>query len=77
MKKMHIHWDIEGDFLEVRFGKSTKSYYEEIDSDIFERRDEKTNKVKGFAFFNVQKRKEKEVKDIAVDIPSEAGITAP
>ncbi len=76
MKKMHIHWDAEGDFLEVRFGKPTKSYYDEIDSDVFERRDEKTNKVKGFAFFNVQKRKLKQPKDIVVNIPSEAGISA-
>ena len=26
--KMFLHWDAEGDFLEVRFGKPTPSYYD-------------------------------------------------
>lgn len=68
-EKMFIHYDAEGDFLEVRFGKPSESYYEEMGDDVFERRDEKTDDVKGYAFFNVQKRKEKQPKDIEVDIP--------
>lgn len=73
---MFIHWDPEGDFLEVRFGKPTPSYYEEIDNDIFERRNEKTGKVVGYAFFNVQKRKNKQPQDLAVDIPIKIGIAS-
>ena len=69
-QKMHIHWDPEGDHLEVRFGKPTPSYYEEVGGDVFERRDEKTGKVVGFAFFNVQKRKTKVLQDIIVDLPA-------
>lgn len=69
-QKMHIHWDPEGDHLEVRFGKPTPSYYEEVGDDVFERRDEKTGKVMGFAFFNVQKRKAKVLQDIVVDLPA-------
>ena len=72
-QKMHIHWDSEGDHLEVRFGKPTPSYYEEAGNDVFERRDEKTGKIVGFAFFNVQKRKTKVLQDIVVDIPATLG----
>ena len=69
-EKMFIHYDAEGDFLEIRFGKPSESYYEEIGDDVFERRDEKTDDVRGYAFFNVQKRKEKQPEDIEVDIPA-------
>lgn len=68
-EKMFIHFDPEGDFLEVRFGKPTASYYEDLGDDIFERRDEKTNHVKGYAIFNVIKRQVKSIKDIEVDVP--------
>ena len=68
-QKLYIHYDPEGDFLEVRFGKATPSYYEDRGDDVFERHDEKTKKIKGYAFFNVQKRKEKELQDIEVIIP--------
>ena len=68
-EKMFIHYDIEGDFLEVRFGKPAPSYYEDKGNDTFERRDDKTDEVKGYAFFNVKKRKEKQPQDIEVDMP--------
>jgi len=54
---MFIHWDAEGDFLEVRFGKPTPSYYEDNGDDVFERRDEETGEVRGYAFFNFMKKK--------------------
>lgn len=65
---MIIHWDAEGDFLEVRFGKPTAAYYEDLGNDVFERRDEKTGKMKGYAFFNVVKKAKKEPQDISVDL---------
>ena len=68
-KKMHIHWDSEADHLEVFFQKSSSSYYEDLGDDIFQRKDEKTGKIIGYAFFNVQKRKKKSPLDIVVDIP--------
>ena len=52
-KKMYIHYDPKGDFLEVRFERVTPSYYEDLGDDVFERRDEKTNRVMGYAFFNI------------------------
>jgi hypothetical protein len=74
-QKMNIHWDAEGDHLEVRFGKSKPSYYEDVGNDIFERRDEETNKIIGYAFFNVLKRKKQFPQDIEVDLPT--GVEAP
>jgi len=64
--KMHIYYDAEGDFLEVRFGKPTPSYYEDLGDDTFERRDEKTGVIKGYAFYNIKKRKIS--KDIELDM---------
>jgi len=66
---MQIHWDAAGDFLEVRFGKPTPSYYDDLGNDIFERHDNATGEVKGYAFFNVQKRKQKSPQDIEVNVP--------
>jgi len=68
--KMHIHYDKEGDYLEVRFGKPTPSYYQEISNDVFERKDEKTGKTIGYAFYNVEKRKKNHIKDIEVALPT-------
>ena len=67
---MQIRWDASGDFLEVRFGKVTPSYYEDLGDDVFERHDETTGEIKGYAFFNVQKRKQKSLQDIEVSMPS-------
>jgi len=54
--KMNIYYDDEGDFLEIQIGELTPSYYEEISDGVFERIDEKTRKVKGFAVFSFRKR---------------------
>jgi hypothetical protein len=67
--KMFIHYDAKADFLEIRFGKATPAYYEEIEKDLFLRRDEKTKKVTGYAIFNIQRRK-KSVQSLSVPIPS-------
>ncbi|MEK6951095.1 MAG: DUF2283 domain-containing protein [Nanoarchaeota archaeon] len=66
-QKLHIHWDPEGDHLEVRFGEAKPSYYEDLGDDVFERRDEETDQIMGYAFFNVQKRKQ--LCDLEVEMP--------
>lgn len=67
--KLHIHYDAEGDYLEIRFGQAKRSYDEYIGNDTFERRDRQTDGVFGYAFYNVTKRQEKEPSDIAVPLP--------
>ena len=68
-KKLHIHFDPEGDYLEVRFGNQTRSYFEMIGQDAFVRHDESSGEIKGYAFFNIQKRKDKILRDLEVEIP--------
>ena len=71
--KLNIYYDEEGDFLELRIGKPTSSTYNNIGNDIFERIDDKTGKVKGFAIFNFKKRTEK-LKNIDVSLPVELKV---
>ena len=71
--KLHIYYDQEGDFLELRIGKPTVSVYNNIGNDLFQRIDEKTGKVKGFAIFNFKKRTEK-LKNIDVTLPVELKV---
>ena len=65
---MHIHYDNEGDYLEIRVGKPKEGYFNEVGNDMFERIDEKTGKVIGLAIFNFKKRTKK-FKDIDVCLP--------
>tara|TARA_Y100000310_G_scaffold293903_1_gene323896 strand:+ start:142 stop:378 length:237 start_codon:yes stop_codon:yes gene_type:complete len=56
MKNYEIHYDEEADFLEVFFGEPTQSTAEEIEADVFVRRDEQTNEVKSVMIFGFKKR---------------------
>ena len=65
---MHIYYDNESDYLEIRFGEPTESRYEKIGPDTYVRIDEKTGKKKGYAIFNIQKSTSK-LKELNVEIP--------
>lgn len=67
--KMHVYYDTESDYLEIRFGEPTESYYDKIGEDTFIRIDEKTGEIKGYAIFNVRKSNNP-LKILDVDIPS-------
>lgn len=67
--KLHIYYDSESDYLEIRFGKPTPSRYEKIGPDTFVRIDEETGEIKGYAIFNVKKSQDP-LKTIDVDIPA-------
>lgn len=69
-QKLFIHFDPEGDYLEVRFGTPTASYFKDRGDDVFERRDEQTDDVVGYSFFNVEKRKKQQPRDIEVALPT-------
>jgi len=58
METYEIHYDEESDFLEVFFGTPTPCLAEEIEPDIFLRRDEKTNEIKSLGIFSFKKRPE-------------------
>ena len=72
---LHIYYDEKGDFLELRIGKPTASYYEDLGNDLFERRDEETEEIKGFAIFNFKKRTNKAM-PIDVDLPVKIKLTS-
>lgn len=66
--KMYIYYDTESDYLEIRFGEPTESYYKKIGPDTFIRIDEKTGEKKGYAIFNVKKGTSP-LRTLEVDIP--------
>ena len=69
-KNVIIRYDKEGDYLEVYFGKIKKGYFKEIKNKFFERIDEETGEVVGYAIFDLTKRKQKFL-DVTIPLPSE------
>jgi len=68
-QKMHIYYDKEADYLEIRFGEPTDSTYSKIGQDTFVRIDKKTGEVRGYAIYNVQKGTGA-LKSIDIEIPA-------
>jgi len=67
--KIDIYYDDEGDFLEITIANPPKeSYCEDVDEDVFIRRDEKTGEVVGIGILNFKKHA-KDLKDILVKVP--------
>lgn len=54
--ELNIYYNEEGDLLELIIGETAPAYYEEIKDGVFERKDEKTNKIRGFSVFSFRKR---------------------
>ncbi len=73
-EKFMIHYDEEGDLLELRIGEATDAYYEDIGDDIFERIDKKTGEVRGLAIFNFKKRNENQT-TVDVELPIKIQLT--
>ncbi|HLD12543.1 MAG TPA: DUF2283 domain-containing protein [Candidatus Nanoarchaeia archaeon] len=55
MKKIVIHYDKEGDILEITLGRLVESVGREVDDDVFEHRDKEGNIV-GLTVINFKKR---------------------
>ena len=71
-KNLKIYYDIEADILEITIGEPTACIFDEVDNDIFEARDEKTNELKGYKIFNFLKIASKNIK---IPLPANIGIT--
>ena len=65
---LRVHYDEEGDFLEISVGKPTKCIANEVKPGVFIRRDEKTDEVKSIGILDFKTRT-KNVKDIEVTVP--------
>ena len=73
--EMQLYYDKEGDFLEINIGPYTKGYFRNLGKGLFERVDEKTEKVTGIAVLSFMKRTDKS-KDIKIQLPTQFKITA-
>ncbi len=73
--EMQLYYDREGDFLEINIGPYTRGYFRNLGKGIFERVDEKTERITGIAILGFLKRTEK-LKDIKVPLPPQLKITA-
>lgn len=72
---MRVHYDEEGDFLEISIGEPTKCYAEEVQSGVFLRKDEKTNEVRSIGVLGFKKRSH-DLKDIELNLPLDISLTA-
>ena len=74
-KNLEIYYDAEDDTLEIMIGESTSSYYDEIEDDLFEGHDEKTNALTGYKIFNFMKRDGmKNLKKFKIALPANVSI---
>jgi uncharacterized protein YuzE len=71
---MNIHYDEEGDYLEIGIGSPKGTFMRDVAEGMFERVDEKTGKVTGIGVLSFKKRTEN-MKDITVDLPVKLEIT--
>ena len=65
---MRVHYDEEGDFLEISIGKPVKCYAEELQPGIFVRKSEENDEVKSIGILGF-KQKGKDIQDIEVMLP--------
>jgi hypothetical protein len=64
--EVRLHYDEEGDFLEISTGEPTECYADEIESGVFIRKDENTNEVKSIGILGFKKRS-KNLKDVILN----------
>ena len=53
---MNIHYDEEGDYLEIGIGSPEGTFVRDVAEGVFERVDEKTGKVTGIGVLSFKKR---------------------
>ena len=72
---LRVHYDEEGDFLEIAIGTPTACYAEEVEPGVFIRIDEKTKEVKSIGVLGFKKRS-KTPQDITLKLPIELNFSA-
>ena len=69
MNKTNIYYDAEGDFLEIAVANPPReSYCEDIDEDVYVRKDEKTGQIIGVGILNF-KIHASDLKNILAKVP--------
>ena len=72
--KMRVHYDEEGDFLEISIDEPTKCYAEEVQPGVFIRKAEINDEVKSIAILGFKQRA-KELQDIELMLPVELSMS--
>ena len=72
-KTIDIFYDKEADILEITIGEPSASYFDEVEDDLFEAHDKKTNELKGYKVFNFLKRGG--MKNIKILLPAKVSIS--
>lgn len=72
---MRVHYDEEGDFLEISIGEPAECYADEVQPGVFLRKDEKTNEVRSIGVLGFRKRSSN-FKDIELKLPLDISLTA-
>ena len=75
-KKIELNYDPEADLLEIFIGEPVPSYFDEIDDDLFEGHNKKTNELTGYKIFNLSKRKQSWMKSVKISLPANVNITS-
>ena len=73
-KNLEVYYDDEADILEIFLGEPTTCYFNEIDDDLFEGKEEGTDKLIGFKIFNFKKRGG--MKNVKISLPANINIEA-
>ena len=72
-EQMRVHYDGEGDFLEISIGDTKKGVFRNLGKGIFERVDKKTGDVLGLAIHSFSKKANLK----SLEIPSKFGVALP
>ncbi len=65
---MNIHYDEEGDFLEITNGNIDNCYFDNLGNGLFKIVDKNTNEIRGIAIFNF-KTQTQNLEDIKLSLP--------
>jgi hypothetical protein len=73
--KLNLHYDEEGDYLEIMIGENTEGFFKNLGKGVFERIDKKTNKVKGIAIMAFRKRTQG-LKEVKITLPIDIQLSS-
>ncbi len=65
---MKVHYDEEGDFLEITLGNISNCYFDNVGNGIFKIIDKTTKEVKGISIHSFKERS-KNLEEIKINLP--------
>jgi len=75
VNEMDIHYDEEGDYLEITMGDISNCYFDNLGNGIFRIVDKETKEIKGLAIFSFKART-KNLNDIKLSLPFKFNFVA-